>query len=150
MVDRTFFDDLSLGQRLSVGEWLVKKEEAVEFARTWEPQPQHVDEDAASASDFQGLTVCSLYLFAVCTRLFFDYERPLAVLAMLGKDRIQLPHPARPGDRLRYETECLQSRPSRSRPMAGVVVLGDSLSNQAGEPVLTQEVALLVARRPSA
>ena len=144
---KTYLEDLVVGESLRVGEWLISTEECVAFAERWEPQPYHLSESAGRSSLYGRLTVCSLYLFAVCTRLFFDYEKPLAVLAMLGKDKILLPNPAYPGDRLLYETRCTDSRKSRSRPEAGIVTLSDSLSTECGRLVLRQEVKLLLARR---
>lgn len=143
----TFFEDLRLREWLRIGEWTIVRDDAVDFARQWEPQPYHIDEAEARTSFYGGLTACSLYLFAVCTRLFFAYERPIAVRAMLGKDAVALPNPARPGDTLRYETRCIFKRRSRSRPAVGIVTLEDRLSSQAGVQVLTQKVRLLVSRR---
>lgn len=142
----TYFEDLRLGQWLRIGEWQIQARDAVAFARRWEPQPHHVD--PAAARSYGGLTVCSLYLFAVCTRLFFAYKNPIAVRAMLGKTDVVLPHPARPGDRLRYESRCIYKRRSRSRPELGIVTLEDRLATRRG-PVLTQKVRLLVSRRPA-
>ena len=142
-----YFEDFKIGERLLIGAHVIPKEEAIEFARTWEPQPYHLDEAEAESSLYGGLTVCSLYLFAVCTRLFFQHEDRIAVIAMLGKDEARLPKPARPGDALTYYTECVTKRPSRSRPESGIVTLLDTLHNAAGETVLTQKVTLLVSRR---
>ena len=142
-----YFEDLEVGEGFLVGTYLVPKDEAIEFARRWEPQPYHLDEAAAETSLYGGLTVCSLYLFAVCTRLFFEREDQIAVIAMLGKDEVRLPKPARPGEALTYRTECIAKRPSRTRPDTGVVTLLDRLCNPADEPVLTQKVTLLVSRR---
>ena len=94
------FDDLEVGQRLEVGRIVVTTDDAIEFARRWEPQPYHVDPAAAAESIFGGLTLCSLQLFAICTRLFFDWPDRIAVLAMLGKDAIRLPNPARPDEEI--------------------------------------------------
>ena len=146
---KTYLEDLDVGRSIPIGEWLISKEECVAFAETWEPQPYHVSEVAASSSVHGRLTVCSLYLFAICTRLFFDYEKPLAVLAMLGKDDIVLPNPAYPRDRLLYHTRCIERRPSRSRFGTGIVTLEDNLSTESGRLVLSQRVKLLVARRPA-
>lgn len=137
-------DDLALGSRLAVGTWTVDADEAIEFARRWEPQPHHIDDVAAAASQFGGLTVCSLYLFGVCTRLFFDHDPPFAVLAMLGKDGLRLPAPARPGDVLVYRTEVVEWRRSESRPDRGIVVLRDELVRGESEVVLAQDVTLLM------
>jgi acyl dehydratase len=140
-----YFEDLHVGEKLLIGTYLVPKEEAVEFARRWEPQPYHIDERAAEASIYGGLTLCSLYLFAICTRLFLKQKEPWAVTGMLGKDDVKFPRPARPGDEIRYETECIEKRPSRSRAGSGIVSLRDTLSNAKGETVLTQKVTLMVA-----
>jgi acyl dehydratase len=146
---RTYFDDLQVGVPIEIGTYVVSKDDAIAFATTWEPQPYHVDEAAAAASIFGGLTLCSLHLFAIVTRLFFDYERPFAVSAMLGKDEVRLPRPARPDEELTYTTTCIETRPSKSRPGTGIVTLQDTLSSSDGEPVLTQKVTLLMQARPA-
>ena len=120
----------------------------MELARRWEPQPHHIDEEAALRSPFGGLTLCSLHLFAICTRLFFDMREPIAVLAMLGKDEVRLPNPARPDRELRYTTTCSDKRLSRSRNDRGIVALDDRLEDHEGKEVLVQKVTLLVARSP--
>lgn len=148
MTVHTYFDDLTVGDPITIGSRVVSKQEAIEFATRWEPQPHHIDEAAAAASSFGGLTLCSLHLFAIVTRLFFDYERPFAVVAMLGKDEVRLPRPARPDMELRYVTECVDKRVSKSRPDRGIVTLHDTLSDPAGETVLTQTVTLLMQIRP--
>lgn len=147
-MSRTFFEDLPVGWRSRVGTWHLEEDDVVSFARTWDPQPFHVDRDAASASIYGGLTASSLHLFAICTRLFFDHGARIAVLAMLGKDAVRLPNPARVGETLVYETECIEARPSGSKPDRGVVRLRDTVTDSAGNVVLSQEVSLLVARRP--
>ena len=145
---RTYLEDLTAGQRIPIGSWDARADDAIEFARRWEPQPHHIDAAAAEASPFGGLTLCSLYLFGIVTRLFFDYERPFAVQAMLGKTDVKLPRPARPGQRLHYSTEVESVRPSNSRPDVGVVVLADRLADPDDEAVLTQRVSLLLGRKP--
>ena len=142
-----YFDDLEIGRRLLVGTYVVSKEEAIEFASRWEPQPYHVDERAARASVYGSLTVCSLHLFAICTRLFLTQDDPVAVVGMLGKDEVRFPNAAHPGEELRYETECVEKRPSNSRPDSGIVKLRDTLSNSRAEAVLTQTVTLMVSMR---
>ncbi len=144
-----YFEDLELGQRSEVGRYLLTREESIAFALRWDPQPFHVDEDAASRSIYGGLTASSLHLFAICTRLFFDWEQRIAILAMLGKDAVRFPSPARPGDELHYSTECTEKRESRSKLDRGIVTLADELRGPRGEIVLAQQVTLLVSRRPT-
>jgi len=147
-VTRTYFEDIPVGWRSRIGAWRLGEDEVVAFAQQWDPQPFHIDREAAANSIYGGLTASSLHLFAICTRLFFDHEARIAVLAMLGKDAVRFPHPARAGDELVYETECVEARPSGSKPDRGVIRLRDTVTDPAGQVVLTQEVSLLVARRP--
>ena len=142
-----YFDDIEVGYRSTVGTYTLTETEVVEFASKWDPQPFHIDKEAATKSIFGGLTASSLHLFAICTRLFFDHQDRIQILAMLGKEAIRIPNPARPGDVLTYITECINKRASSSRSDRGVITLKDELSNQHGQAVLTQEVALLVARQ---
>jgi acyl dehydratase len=144
-----YFEDLESGQRWLVGTYRLTREEVIEFASRWDPQPFHIDDDAAARSLYGGLTASSLHLFAICTRLFFDCEPRIAVLAMLGKDEVRFPAPARPGDELQYWTCCMERRTSRSRFDRGIITLADELRSAAGETVMTQRVTLLVARRPA-
>lgn len=146
-MSRTFFDDIPVGWQSRVGTWRLDEDEVVAFARQWDPQPFHIDRAAAERSIYGGLTASSLHLFAICTRLFFDHEARIAVLAMLGKDAVRFPNPARAGEALVYETECIEARPSSSKPDRGVVRLRDTVTDSAGNVVLTQEVSLMVARR---
>jgi acyl dehydratase len=144
-----YFEDIELGRRSDVGRYLLTREESVAFAQRWDPQPFHVDEDAAARSIYGGLTASSLHLFAICTRLFFDWEERIAILAMLGKDAVRFPSPARPGEELRYATTCTDKRESRSKLDRGIVTLSDELRNPRGDIVLAQQVSLLVSRRPA-
>lgn len=144
----TWFEDLEVGYRSRVGSFLLKRDAVVAFAREWDPQPFHVDEAAARASIYGGLTASSLHLFAICTRLFFDHPDHIQVLAMLGKDAVRFPNPARAGETLVYETECIETRASKSKPDRGVVKLRDTLVDSGGNVVMTQEVSLMVACRP--
>jgi len=149
-VRRTYFDDLDVGYESRIGSWKLEVDEVKSFAMQWDPQPFHVDEAAARESIFGGLTASSLHLFAICTRLFFDHDDHIAVLAMLGKDEIRFPNPARAGTVLHYTTECVEHVPSRSKPDRGVITLLDTLTDSTGTTVMSQRVTLLVARRTTA
>ena len=142
-----YFDDIEVGYRSHVGSYFLSSEEIIEVAQRWDPQPFHVDEQAAKASVFGGLVASSLHLFAICTRLFYDHTDAIQIMAMLSKDAVQLPNPARPGDTLRYDTRCIVRRESQSKTDRGVITLQDVLANQHGEPVLTQQVSLMVWKR---
>ena len=142
-----FFDDIPEDYRTVVGSWRLTADAIVEFARAWDPQPVHMDANAASTSPFGGLVASSAHLFAICTRLFFDHEDRIAVFAMLGKDKLRLPNPARADTTLTYATRCLDKRETRSRPDVGIVTLADVVTDDSDAVVLSQEVTLMVRRR---
>lgn len=144
---KTFFDDIPVGWKQDMGRWTLSPESVIGFAREWDPQPFHIDEEAAKKSIYGALTASSLHLFAICTRLFFDHASGIAVLAMLGKDAVRFPNPARAGSELQYMTECTAARASKSRSDRGIITLSDTLSDETGATVLSQDVSLLVARR---
>ena len=142
-----FFEDIPGDYRSVVGRFPLTEAALIEFAATWDPQPFHTDPAAAAESVFGGLVASSAHLFAICTRLFADHADRIQVVAMLGKDRLRLPNPARAGRVLTYETRCIGRRESGSRRDAGIVTLADTVTDDRGAVVLTQEVTLLVKRR---
>lgn len=141
-----FHEQIPVGYRSVIGTWQLNPDDVIAFARAWDPQPFHVDADAAAESVFGELVASSLHIFAICTRLFFDHEDQIAVMAMLGKDKIRLHQPARAWDQLIYRTECIANTPSATRPDRGVIVLADEVVRDSGETVMTQEVTLMVRR----
>jgi acyl dehydratase len=145
----TFFDQIPIGYKSTVGTWQLNEADVIAFAKSWDPQSFHIDKAIAEASVFGELVASSLHIFAICTRLFFDHEAQIQVMAMLGKDKIRLQQPARATDRLIYTTECISATPSSSKQDRGVIVLSDCVARETGEVVMTQEVTLLVARDTS-
>ena len=146
-MSRTYFDEIPVGWKKTVGRWHLTKAESIAFAQQWDPQPFHVDPEAAAALIYGGLTASSLQLFAICTRLFFDLDVDVAVLAMLGKESVRFPQPALIGEELVYVTECVSARASQTKTDRGVIRLHDTLSDSAGRIVLSQDVDLMVARQ---
>ena len=145
-----FFDDIDEDYSAVIGSWRLTADAIVRFARVWDPQPAHVDAAAAAHSPYGGLVASSAHLFAICTRLFFDCEDRIAVFAMLGKDKLRLPSPARAGATLTYATRCVGKRESGSRPGLGILTLADTVTDDGGGVVLSQEVTLMVRRREAA
>ena len=142
-----YYEDIPRDYRSVIGTYVLSEAAIIDFARAWDPQPFHTDLEAARASVFGGLVASSAHLFAICTRLFFDHPDPIRVVAMLGKDKLRLPNPARAGTTLTYETRCVDKRDSASRADVGIVRLADTVTDNAARVVLTQEVSLMVARR---
>jgi len=145
----TYFDQIPVGYQSTVGTWQLNEAEVVAFASAWDPQPFHIDKAAAEASVFGEIVASSLHIFAICTRLFFDHEDEIQIMAMLGKDKIRLQQPARATDLLVYTTTCISAKSSSTKPDRGVIVLADQVARESGEIVMTQEVTLLVAKSTS-
>jgi len=143
-----YFDQIEEGQVFRFGQYVLEREEIISFAKQWDPQPFHVDEEMAKQSIFGGLTASSLHIFAICTKLFAAYQPSFAILAMLGKDELRIPAPARLGDTLTYDSRCISLKPSSSKPDRGVIVLDDQVMNQTGQIILSQKVTLLLAKSP--
>ncbi len=142
-----YFDDIPDDYRSVVGTWRLNAEDIVDFAKTWDPRPVHTDAAVAERSTFGTLIASSAHLFAIVTLLFARHADEIQVLAMLGKDKLRLPNPARAGTTLTYETRCRGKRLSTSRPDAGIVALADTVTDNDGNVVLTQEVTLMVPCR---
>lgn len=142
-----YFDDIPDDYHAVVGTWQLHADDIIAFAEAWDPRPAHIDAAFAERSRFGTLIASSAHLFAIVTLLFARHGDQFQVLAMLGKDKLRLPNPARAGTTLTYETRCIGKRGSASRPDAGIVFLADTVTDNEGDVILTQEVTLMVPRR---
>ena len=143
-----YFEDFRVGERQTAStDYLVTEVEIVELATRFDPQPFHVDPEAARASIFGGLVASSVHLFAISVSFSRHLGPPTAAVSALGFDAVRVLAPARPGDRLSFRSETLSARPSKSRPDCGVIETQSELVNQRGETVMTYRGAFLVLRR---
>lgn len=147
MNDDVWFDDLAVGRRCAAGPLEVTREEALAFARAFDPQPYHLDDSAAKRSVFKGLAVSGWHTAAIAMRLLVE-ARPFGShpILGLGVDELRWLAPVRPGDTLRLEGEILALSPSRSKPQ-GTVRMRLTLFNQREEPVYTLVPIMIVPRR---
>ena len=143
-----YFDDFAVGQKfVSAKRRRVEAAEIKEFAAAYDPQPFHLDEDAAQHSVFAGLAASGWHTAALTMSLIVGSEfRPAGGILGFGGELSWL-KPVRPGDELRVESEILELRPSRSRPGQGLVTVRVTTLNQHGEAVQTFTPTLLVNRR---
>ena len=144
-----YLDDLSEGQRFVSGTKLVTEEEIIRFAREYDPQPFHIDPEAAKATFFQGLAASGWHTMAMSMRLMVDGGVPLAGGIVGAGGELSWPMPTRPGDTLTVESEVLEVRPSRSRPDRGMVTMRNETKNQRGEVVQVLVGKLVVPKRPA-
>ena len=143
-----YFEDFTIGSRRSFGGYEVTREEIIEFARRWDPQPFHTDEAVAQASVFGGLTASACHTFAISSVLTSRHPDAIRTVAALGFEEMRFPNPVRPGDRLSFVSECIDRRESRSRPNIGIVTQRSTLMNQDGLPVMAMRVSFMVEKRP--
>lgn len=143
-----YYEDLTAGRTLRAGPYAITKDEIVEFASRWDPQPTHTDEAQAQASIFGGLTASGCHSFAISSVLAKRLPERIKSVAVLGTDELRFPNPVRPGDRLWYSCECIDGRASRSRQTIGIVTLRAVLRNQNDLPVLTMKTTIMVEKRP--
>jgi acyl dehydratase len=146
-----YFEDLHVGDRFESGTLEVTEKAIVDFANDFDPQPFHLDLDAAKRSVFQGLVASGWHTAAMSMRLFVTGDLRLAGGSVgLSVDELQWARPVRPGDTLRLQTEIVELRPSRSKPDRGIIRIRNVTTNQNGEIVQTFLASILVRRRPAA
>ena len=140
-----------MGQKFGGAERLrVDAERIKSFAAEFDPQPFHLDENAAKRSIFRGLAASGWHTAAMTMKLLVASElQPAGGIVGAGFDEFRWPAPVRPGDELRVETEVLEVRPSKSRPDIGVVKIRTTTYNQKNEAVQVNVGNLMVPRRPT-
>ncbi|MEO7054155.1 MAG: MaoC family dehydratase [Rhizomicrobium sp.] len=148
MSERLYLEDVFVGQRFVTGTHTMTAEEIKAFARDYDPQPFHTDEDAAKDSFFDGLAASGWHTAAITMRLQIDSGPPLAGGMIGAGGELSWPRPVRPGDVLHVESEVLAVTPSKSRPERGMITLKSETKNQKGEVVQLFTVKLLIWRRP--
>ncbi|MEP6962780.1 MAG: MaoC family dehydratase [Acidobacteriota bacterium] len=144
-----YLEDLSVGQLFQTGSVHVSEEELLDFARRYDPQPMHIDREAALRGPYKGLIASGWHTAALVMKLNAE-AKFLGDTPMLGMgvDGIEWPKPVRPGDTLRVETEVKSIRLSNSNPKFGIVSLTSTAYNQNGEAVFVARPICWVPKRP--
>lgn len=108
------YEDVTVGDTRSFGEYEVSREEILRFAERYDPQPFHVDEEAAAESLFGGLVASGWHTAAMTMRMLVEGElNDSGAMGAVGVDELRWPTPVRPGDTLSLETEVLEKEPFR-------------------------------------
>ena len=144
---RLTLDDLTVGQHFESGKHTVDVNEIKAFAARFDPQPFHLDEDAAKGTLFGALAASGWHTAAITMRLLVESGLPLegGIIGTGGK--IAWPKPTRPGDTLQVESEVVEITPSRSRPDRGMATVRTLTRNQMNEVVQEFTAKLIVPRR---
>lgn len=134
-----FYEDIVVGARESYGAYAVTREEVIEFARKYDPQPFHLDDEAAAQTHFGRLAASGWHTCAMMMAMNVARwaDAKTASLGSPGLDELRWLRPVYPGDTLRVETEMLSKRRSASRRDMGLTKSRWTVLNQNDEPVLT-------------
>jgi len=148
-VTEHYFEDYSVGQTFRGGPLpALTAEQIKRFAAEYDPQPFHLDEEAAKKTFFAGLAASGWHTAALTMRMFVDSDvKPVGGYVGAGGEELRWPRPTRPGDVLRIEIQILELRPSRSRPEVGIVKAQITTLNQRDEIVQVTRPVMLVPRR---
>jgi len=143
-----YLEDFAIGQIFAGGRARIDADQIKAFARQFDPQPFHLDEQAAQESVFRGLAASGWHTAALTMRLLADGEfKPAGGIIGVGFDELSWQRPVRPGDELHAKSEILDVRPSKSRPDRGLIRVRTTTYNQHDEPVQVFTGNLIVPRR---
>jgi acyl dehydratase len=145
-----FLDDLAVGQRFSSGSHTLDEAQIKAFAAQFDPQPFHLDGQAAKATLFGGLAASGWQTAAITMKLLVESGLPLSGGIIGSGGEISWPKPTRPGDTLHVVSEIEEVTPSRSRPDRGMIRVRSETRNQHGEVVQVLVAKLVVPRRAAA
>ena len=146
-----YFEDYVPGLVVDCGSFTVSQAEIVDFARRYDPQPFHIDPDAAAAGPYGGIIASGWQTASLVMRqlveCFISEERGLGAA---GIDEIRWPRPVRPGDVLHVRGSVLEARLSRSKPDRGIIRTLMEATNAVGEVAMTMQGINFVRVRPTA
>lgn len=146
-----YFEDLEIEAETRFGSYEVTREEVIEFARKYDPQPFHLSDEAAAKTHFgrlaaSGWHTCAMAM-AVIARHVVQAEQ--AGLGSPGVDELRWLKPVYPGDTLHVSSKLIEKRPSRSKPEIGSFRSETTVTNQHDQPVLRFTSIVLIRRRPN-
>ena len=147
-----YFEDIQVGAKASFGHYAVTRDEVIEFARKYDPQPFHLSDEAAAATHFGRLSASGWHTCAMTMAMLVEQMKHhrQAGLGSPGIDELRWLKPVYPGDTLRCETEVIDKRRSASRSEMGIYKSRMTVFNQDGVPVMTFVSNGLIRTRPSA
>ena len=146
-----YFEDLEIGAETYFGSYAVTRDEVLEFARKYDPQPFHLSDEEAAKTHFgriaaSGWHTCAMTM-AVIARHVVEHEQ--AGLGSPGIDDLRWKRPVYPGDVLHVRSIIVEKTPSRSKPDLGSFRSEMTVTNQDGQPVMTFTSIVLIRKRPT-
>jgi acyl dehydratase len=143
-----YFDDFEIGQRFTTRGITLTESLIIDFAMSYDPQPFHIDVEAAKASSYGGLIASGFQTMALGFRMVLETGIFRASsMGSPGMDELRWLRPVRPGDTLHTELEVVEKRPSSSKPDRGILRVRYQIKNQGGEDVMTFTSMHLLKRK---
>jgi len=147
-----YFEDLEIGREADYGRYEVTREEVLDFARKYDPQPFHLSDEAAAKTHFgrlaaSGWHTCAMTMAVIVRHLSTGEGQ--AGLGSPGVDDLRWLKPVFPGDTIHVRGKIVDKTPSRSKPEIGTFRTETTVSNQHGEPVMRMTSIVLIRRRPA-
>ena len=145
-----YFEDLEVGAETYFGSYEVTREEVLEFARKYDPQPFHLSDEAAARTHFgriaaSGWHTCAMTMAVIARYVVGDKQ---AGLGSPGVDELRWLKPVYPGDTLHVRGKIVETRPSQRRADIGSFRTETTVTNQDDVPVMTFTSIVLMGRRP--
>lgn len=146
-----YFEDWTVGDRIAheIRRTVTETDNLMFSVMTHNPQPLHIDAEAAKASEFGQILVNGTFTFALMIGLSVADTTLGTLVANLGYDKLVMPRPVFIGDTLRASSEVVELKDSRSRPNAGIVTFRHEMRNQRDEIVCQCLRTALIQRRPA-
>lgn len=145
---KLYFEDFKVGPLGKFGPHHVSRADLLAFAAEFDPQPMHLDEEAANKSMLKGLSGSGWHMCALLMRICWDgFIHNIASAGGPGVDEVKWVSPLRPDDDLTVEVEVLGTRASKSRSDVGFVQISNVMRNASGQVLLTATLPLMVLRR---
>ena len=143
-----YWEDFEAGQTFDLGTHEMTRDEIVAFARQWDPQPYHLEEDGGPGAPFGGLIASGWHTACLVMRHYVEAVlSDAAAMGSPGLSELRWHAPVRPGDRLSMQLEVLDTAPSSVRADRGTVFLSASVTNQSGEVALSMRFRGMFGRR---
>jgi len=147
-VQELYFDDFEPGRVFNSKGVTLSESQILDFALLYDPQPFHLDKEAAAEGPFNGLIASGFQTLALAFRIFYQANVINACsMGSPGLDELRWVRPVRPGDTLKVRATVKEKRPSRSKPDRGTMIMDYEVLNQLGEVVMTFTAIHILARR---
>jgi len=146
-----YWEDLEAGTETTFGSYKVTREEVLEFADKYDPQPFHLSDEAAAKTHFGRIAASGWHTAAMTMRVIVDAlsKQPQAGLGSPGVDELRWLRPVYPGDTLTMRGLIVDKTPSRSKPEIGTIRTKTTVTNQDGVDVMRFTSIVMMQRRPS-